>query len=192
MKRRYPAFIGFKVKILASFTLAVLSCTLANSQPQNVTLLVQQSPSEGGATEPVAGSYKYAQDSEVTLSATPKQGYKFVYWLGDVSDPTANSTVVRLDKPKIVIAVFEQIDNSQMNISSPGGGGGGLVPTALSLGMGGGISGGGSKPQVYKVYSSGDKKPPVIPEPATVVLLTVGSVLVFTKRRIRKTGSTKI
>ena len=110
-------------------------------------------------------------------------GFKFVYWLGDVSNPEAVSTVVHLDKPKIVIAVFEQA-NGGISGGGLSGGGGGLTYT------GGGISAGGSinttsaevKTQTVAYSPSGDTTPEV-PEPATGVLLVLGSVFAFAKRR---------
>jgi hypothetical protein len=38
----------------------------------------------------------------------PSPGYQFVYWIGNVTEATSSTTVVCLDTPKIVIAVFER------------------------------------------------------------------------------------
>ncbi|MHC4260319.1 MAG: InlB B-repeat-containing protein [Planctomycetota bacterium] len=71
-------------------------------------LLLQQSPPEGGTITPDVGLHKFDLHTDVTLTAVAEQGYQFVCWLGDVSDPAANRTVVHLDAPKIVIAVYER------------------------------------------------------------------------------------
>jgi len=63
-----------------------------------------------------------------------------------------------------------------------GGGGSGLVATVANYGRTGGISGGagGVKPKLRKpVYSKGTE---VIPEPATGVLLVLGSLFAFARR----------
>ncbi|UCG48369.1 MAG: hypothetical protein JSU94_01075, partial [Phycisphaerales bacterium] len=79
------------------------------------------------------------------MSAHPKPGYQFVHWLGDVSDATATRTVVYLNKPKVVVAVFEQAEYGARDIlpGAGGGGGGGLMPTAVNFYPQGGISAGG-------------------------------------------------
>mgnify|MGYP001601280875 FL=1 len=129
------------------------------------------------------------------LTAVPKPGYKFVHWLGEVSDATASSTVAYLDKPKVIIAVFEQAEHGVSSHGeglTTGGGGapGGLFPTALDFSRPGGFSGGGgsAKPQKY-YYVIKDNKPtpkaPEVPEPATGLLLVMGSLFAF-KRRSRK------
>ncbi len=185
MKIERPALSGFRV--LISFVI-VLSCVTfpAYCKGGTITLLIQQTPKDGGEVTPLAGTYKYDQNSEVTLTAKPKEGYEFAYWLGDVSSQESISTVVHLDKPKIVIAVFQPIQNN-LNISGNAGGGGGgngLVNTPVTIGMSAGLSGGGGgKPQQQKVYVSSGEKPPVVPEPATGVLLAIGGLLTFSKRR---------
>ena len=152
----------------------------------DISLFVQQTPDAGGAVNPVAGVYHYTPNSEISLTATPNPGYQFVYWLGDVSDPKTTTTVVRLDKPKIVIAVFDQTDSA---ISSGGlsGGGGGLAPTAVNLSQGSPISGtSGAQPKTKAVYMSPGSKEPVVPEPATGILLGLGSLLAFVQRRRKR------
>ncbi len=189
MKVNSPAYVGFK-GVLFTCVIAV-SCLVspAYCQGRKITLLVQQTPNEGGAVAPLAGVYRYDPDSEVTLTATPNNGYEFLYWLGDVSDQQSISTVVHLNKPKIVIAVFEPIKGS-LNVPnniSGGGGGGGLINNPVTVGQPASLSGGGGgKPQQTKVYAPAGEKNPVVPEPATGVLLALGSLLTFTKRRKRK------
>ncbi|MHC4207590.1 MAG: InlB B-repeat-containing protein, partial [Planctomycetota bacterium] len=73
-----------------------------------MVLLLEQTPVKGGEITPVAGVHYFKPDSEVILTAVPKAGYKFIHWLGDVSDPTSANTVVYLNEPKVIIAVFEQ------------------------------------------------------------------------------------
>ncbi|MBN2314138.1 MAG: hypothetical protein JXM79_09430, partial [Sedimentisphaerales bacterium] len=84
--------------------------TPTDAQAKDVMLLLKQSPVRGGEISPAPGIYHFEPDSRVALTAVPKPGYRFLQWLGDVGDPSATKTVVHLNKPKIIIAVFEQND----------------------------------------------------------------------------------
>ncbi|MBN2181169.1 MAG: PEP-CTERM sorting domain-containing protein [Sedimentisphaerales bacterium] len=172
-----PTYVGWRSFLTITIVLVSLS-TSAYCQGSDITLFVQQTPDGGGATNPTTGIYHFQPQSEVTLTATPSPGYQFVYWLGDVSNREASSTVVHLDKPKIVIAVFEQSDYNFSGVGAPGGGSG-LTRTAGNLSIQSGINASaGSRPQVYSL--SGDTE---VPEPATGVLLILGGLFVLTKRR---------
>ena len=163
----------------------------AYCQAKDIVLLLEQTPVKGGDITPVAGVHHFKPGTEVMLTAVPKPGYKFIHWLGEVSDATASSTVVYLNKPKVIIAVFEQAehglsaDGDGLPIGGGGGGGGGLFPTALDFSRPGGFGGGGgakAKPQKL-VYSVKGKKPtPEVPEPATGLLLLLGSLFAFKRR----------
>jgi uncharacterized membrane protein YgcG len=168
----------------------------AYSQTQDIVLLIEQTPVKGGEISPAAGVHHFKPDTEVTLTAVPKPGYKFVHWLGEVSDATASSTVVYLNKPKVIIAVFEQAEHGVSSDGeglTAGGGGapGGLFPTALDFSRPGGFSGGGggnAKPQKFLYYIKDTKptqKVPEVPEPATGLLLVMGSLFAL-KRRSHK------
>jgi hypothetical protein len=169
----------------------------AYSQTQDIVLLLEQTPVKGGEINPAAGVHHFKPGTEVILTAVPKPGYKFVQWLGEVSDATASSTVAYLDKPKVIIAVFEQaehgVSSDGENLSAGGGGAaGGLFPTALDLSRPGGFSGGGggkAKPQKL-VYFVKDVKPkakvPEVPEPATGLLLVMGSLFALRRRSSRR------
>jgi len=191
MKPGSPPFIGWRRLISAIAIIVGWSYAPAYCQTPDVALLLQQTPAKGGATTPIAGVYHFELNSEITLTAIPEPGYQFVYWLGDVSDPAATSTVVYLDKPKIIIAVFEQAEYGvlagEVGPSGGGGGGSGLVATVANYGPMGGMSAvtGGKKQKIQKpvvVYPKGIE---VIPEPATGVLLVLGSLFAFARRRTR-------
>jgi len=189
MKSGGISFIDPKCLVLV--VVIVLSAMLApaNCQTKDVLLLLEQTPATAGETTPGTGVYRFKPGSQVLLKAHPKPGYQFVQWLGDVSDATANSTVVYLNKPKVIVAVFEQAAQSAKKIPAGGevGGGGGLMPTAVNFFPQGGISpaagGGGGKPQPV-TYMLDTKKPtPEVPEPATGLLMVVGSLFAFARRR---------
>jgi len=190
MKPGSSPFIGWRRLISAIAIIVGGLFAPAYCQTPDVALLLQQTPAKGGATTPMAGVYHFELNSEITLTAIPEPGYQFVYWLGDVSDPGATSTVVYLDKPKIIIAVFEQAEYGVLagEVGPSGGGGGsGLVATVANYGPTGGMSAGtgGKKQKIQKpvvVYPKGIE---VIPEPATGVLLVLGSLFAFARRRTR-------
>lgn len=149
-------------------------------------LLLQQTPLQGGTTNYNLGIHHFVPNTAVTLVAVPKPGYRFLYWLGDVSDPTAKSTVVFLDAAKIVVAVFDRVEH-QLSFGRGGAQGGsapigGLISTAADYarggyaGGGGGSSGGSSEEQPPDEYF-----PPVIPEPATILLLGLGCLALLRK-----------
>jgi hypothetical protein len=187
MKPGGPPFIGWRGLISA---IAIIVCWLfapAYCQTPDVALLLQQTPSKGGAITPTAGVHHFELNSEITLTAEPKPGYQFLYWLGDVSDPAATKTVVYLDKPKIVIAIFEQTENGTLveevglSLGGGGAGGSGLVNTVANFGYTGGMSSGaGGRAKSPKVVYV--KNIEAIPEPATGVLLLLGSLFAFARR----------
>jgi hypothetical protein len=192
MKPGGSPFFGWRNVIAALALIAGCLFAPAFCQTSEVTLLIQQTPSKGGAITPDAGVYHFKQNSEVILTAAPKSGYQFAYWLGDVSDPSAVSTMVYLDKPKIIIAVFEQstfgVPEVEKGFSGGGGGGGGgsgFVSAPMTFGQAGKISGvaGGVK---QKLYKSTYPKSEVVPEPATGVLLILGGVFAFVRRRPKR------
>jgi len=179
------AALAFAVVMITCGLLAPAYCRA------DIVLLLEQTPVKGGEITPVAGVYHFAPGSEITLTANPKPGYQFVHWLGDVSDPTAASTVVYLNNPKVIIAVFEQteygISADGQGLPAAGGGApGGLFPTAVDLGRPGGFSGGGgARPQPpHFTYIIGNKPAPQVPEPATGVLLLLGGLFALARKRM--------
>ena len=188
MKPGGSPFFGSKSLISAFAIIVGWLFAPAYCQTSDVALLLQQTPNKGGAITPDPGVYHYKQNSEVTLTAAPKPGYQFMYWIGDVSDSSAISTSVYLDKPKIIIAVFEEggygVPAVEKGASGGGGGGGGsgFISPTMTFGQAGSISGvaGGVKP---KIYQSAYPKSEVVPEPATCVLLGFGSLFALVRRR---------
>lgn len=171
--------------VLVTGALGLLSPAYARAK--DVMLLLEQNPVKGGDISPVAGMYHFKPGSRVTLTAIPKPGYRFLHWLGDVSDPSATKTVVHLNKPKIIVAVFEQNDH---HVEKPeglpfgvGGGGGGPFPTPIDLRWPGGFNAGGGSTRLQTqptAYVIRDSEP--VPEPATGALLLLGGLLILRRR----------
>jgi hypothetical protein len=216
-QNRSTLFIGWQGVIL---TLAVVlygllepaycqdtaSQPFAGGQPRTdgTVLLLQQTNPEAGTVTPGVGVHYFDLNTEVTLTAVPKPGYYFVYWIGDVSDPTANSTIVYLDTPKIVVAVFERseyafsLEEKILQNMPGGGGGGGLHASAGDYSRQGGGGGGAKRPGKLHLLQYQPWSPPGpeelpdefpvpahLPEPATALLLGLGSLL-FLKPKTKR------
>jgi len=183
----------------------------ALSLSKGVSLLLQQIPAQAGTITPGVGVHHLKPNSEIALTAIAKPGYQFVCWLGDVSDPKASSTVAYINGPKIIVALFERTDYEDLlpRASASGGGGSGASGEASGgsfsdVGNQTGlmIGGGGGTPKVLLPATPSlpvpidlDKlfvEPPTflapasdepVPEPATGILLALGSLFTFIRKQ---------
>jgi len=195
-------FVAAKAAVLALAFVLCGSGQPAYCQTNRTVLLLQKTPPQGGMITPKAGIHSIDIDTNVILTAIPKPGYQFVYWLGNVSDQTANRTIVYLGAPKIVIAVFERAEYDFLVVEdkpqSSFGGGSGLSASARDYSNQGYWGGGGGytergeprfseKPPksddlpVPKEEEEEDEFPVPVPEPATAVLLVLGSLYAFAR-----------
>ncbi|UCF44045.1 MAG: PEP-CTERM sorting domain-containing protein [Planctomycetota bacterium] len=211
LKQHSSILVGGQQAIILAALVLCVSLQPAYGQINDPALLLQQSPADGGTITPAVGVHKLEFGSEVTLTAVPKPGYQFVYWMGDVSDPAASNTTVYLDGPKIIIAVFERAEFEALVVEAashiaPGGGLFRSISQATQAGFGG--PGGKRRQGIrvpeeppdddddqgedfpvpegedFPVPEGGEDFPvPAIPEPATVLLLGLGSLALLRKRR---------
>ncbi len=200
-------FVGWQGVVFALALIVAAWPSTTDCRAAGVALLLQQSPAQGGTITPGEGIHQFEANSEITLTAVPRPGYRFVYWLGDVSDPRAVSTAVNLDGSKVVIAVFEPFEyglgDEPEYMPAAGGGGGGSSGGAGGNGTGGTIIGGGGGSgglftsaadyggQVFLGIDIAEPQGPstpgpgaitVVPEPVTLLLLGLGG-LIFRRRR---------
>ncbi len=166
-----------------------------NSAIDGMALLVERTPANGGIVSPDAGVHSFMPGQAIKITATPKTGYNFVYWLGSVENPTESSTTITLDSPKIVIAVFERtmfgdLTGEQQYFESSSAGG--LVPSKAENFSGGisisSIRSAGAATPEYAVADSPVIPDPIeppfpgIPEPATTLFLFSGIALVLLRK----------
>jgi hypothetical protein len=204
MKHNKLRFIFFVIGIVF-----VVFSSEAYCQGNGMALLVQVSPPGAGVVTPQPGVHHFASDSQVNLSASPNQGYQFVYWLGDVVEPAKGNTLAVIDSPKIIIAVFERSNfdfSFEEQLTALGPGSEGVFRSAQDLANRGG---GGVIRRRQSVPSTPPKPPdngdeeepdfpvpeepsepefpvPEVPEPATGGLFLIGTLMVIARRRKRK------
>ena len=180
-----------KTIILVAAAMIGLCLSEAARCQDDPMLLLQLSPVQGGTITPGPGIHQFGLNAIVTLTAVPKPGYQFVYWLGDVIDPISNRTTVYLDLPKIVMAVFERAEY-QFLAEEEGAASAPVPDSRMSASAGDyarqGYTGGGSKGYKTRHLSqpeqkddfpvpTGDDFPVPVPEPVTGILLALGGLL---------------
>jgi hypothetical protein len=197
------------LQMFAVCTVLILACVCGSASAKvDYALMLQQTPVDGGSVSPDIGVHNISANGAVTVTATPKPGYQFVYWLGDVAEPTSNSTVISLDAPKIVVAVFQrseyELPFAAAGAQASGGGGGGMVRNNNGAALPFETAPGGQKSSGYS-YAKYKAPGPTIPattppfkpqnwgddpavngktpEPATVLLLGIGSLLVLKRKK---------
>jgi hypothetical protein len=193
---------------------AVVCCTIlllffvapAFCDETNTALMLEMTPSESGYLNIVPGVHSFDRFAQVALTATPKPGYQFVCWLGNVANTTTGSTSVFLDSPKMVIAVFERSKFETPGLENDyvtSGGGGGMVrspgegDTSLEQ------ADGAKRPlkphyppppnNDVPVPENSDNPPvpgddnnnPPVPEPATITLFLTGFIMLVNRRSKR-------
>ena len=191
--------ISIKYILSLIFLVAVVMAFAPACMAGSYVLLVEQTPIEGGIINPGVGVHSFTPGEMVTLTATPRPGYQFVRWMGDVSSADTSSTTVTLDAPKMLVAVFERVEYALLSpteetIEDEGGGGAGGGSGRLTGQSGAPTGGGGISPASSPVYN-GSSSPIVIPpddddddtdgeipvptpEPGTIAMMILGATIV--------------
>jgi hypothetical protein len=196
MKCNNQMFLGWRSVVLAGVMIADGLVKPAYCESHKPVLFLQQTPTEGGTLTPGAGVHHFELGMDITLTAVAKPGYQFVYWLGDVSDPTTSTTIVHLDAPKIVIAIFERseyelLEATEMVQSTPAAG---LIGSSRAFARAGFGGPGRKRPSKFRLPSPPPEPEPFepkdfpvpTPEPTTAALLVMGSLFVLRRRRPRR------
>lgn len=166
---------------------------MAWAQSPHVELVLEQNPPEGGLVTPGSGIHQFTPDSRISVTAVPQPGYRFAYWLGDVSDPSSSTTEITLSDSKAVVAVFEQVmpvmvgeddEERERDWIGAGGGGGfsGASPSAPDFFTTSWSIGGGGARQPQSMAA------PVLiqtPEPTTLLLFGLGGSFLVQQRKKR-------
>ena len=170
----------------------ILALGMACFARSNYAVLVEESPVGAGEIKPGPGVHTFSVNETVTLTTVAKAGWHFIYWLGDVSDPTANCTMLAVDGPKIVIAVFEwdkyELPGDSAAVSS---GPENLIRRVDIIGGSGGGGGGGGKSDDSATSSPSpelpsspppEPSPEPVPEPHTLIIMAAGAYIGCKKR----------
>ncbi len=148
-----------KLRLFVNIVAAALSTqAFCQNEIDEYVLMIQQTPVGAGRITPATGVHNFTINEKITITAMPKPGYLFLYWLGSVDDMTTNRTTVLIDAPKIVIAVFERAEFAlltELETIRTGAGRGGLSNRGDGFGMGRAI-----RPRVPRV----PREPPEIPD----------------------------
>jgi hypothetical protein len=209
--RKYKLFGLRKITFVIIVAAALSTQAFCQDEIDEYVLMIQQTPVGAGRITPATGVHNFTANEKITITAMPKPGYIFLYWLGSVDDMTTNRTTVLVDAPKIVIAVFERAEFAlltELESLRTGMGRGGASNRGDGFSMGR-ASNPGPSPRVFEppeipnfVFDDvpiPDDDPeddlpipeddfPVpddeeyIPEPATIILLGFGAVLARTRK----------
>ena len=98
--------VTFYWTMLLLLALGYLGCT--DDDPEQFTLSVQVNPANSGTVSPASGTFD--DGTQVTLTATPSQGYAFVNWTGAASG-NDNPLLITMTSDKTVTAVFALVDS---------------------------------------------------------------------------------
>jgi len=107
--------------VIFMFTDKIITAVFTQIQ-HNLTVNTQGQGSV--ALNPAGGTYN--EGTQVTLTATPAQGWQFDHWSGDLSGST-NPATITMDADKTVTAVFTQIQHS-LTVNTQGQGSVALNP----------------------------------------------------------------
>lgn len=98
-----------------SFTISADMSITANFKKVNYDLTVSTNPSSGGSVDPFSGSYE--AETQVTVEATPNDGYIFAGWSGDTTSSENPLTLTMIEDTELT-ANFEQDQAKKYQLST--------------------------------------------------------------------------
>ena len=112
-------FLSQRIFLLS--LILILGCSAENKiseeEPSSVLYTLVVSASEGGSISTSGGTYK--KGTEVTISATPNEGYHFIGWEGTMS--TDQTLTITIDSNQTYLALFEVIEYQNSEFIPLGG-----------------------------------------------------------------------
>ena len=109
MKARHVTFLCVLLLTIGCQNPFGSSDEQTDNEPEQYTLTMEVNQVDWGIVSPDVGSHRYGENLTVTITATPAQDYRFVYWTGDVAEFNRTSTTVVVTGNMTVMAVFEKI-----------------------------------------------------------------------------------
>ncbi len=102
-------------RIIFALLLIFTSCSKSSDgdkdiEPIEYTLTISITPDDSGSVNPTSASYD--SGVELSIEASPLNGYFFKEWTGSVQS-TVNPVSVTMNSNKNIIAVFEKLDTDQ-------------------------------------------------------------------------------
>jgi len=100
------------------------SLSVTMNKPQSIKAVFRKdkykikvniNPSKGGKVKKTPNKSTYGYGEVVTLTPTPKDGYIFTGWSGDVND-TSNPLTITMDSAKSLVANFSEDTTSQFSL----------------------------------------------------------------------------
>jgi len=121
-KKLTGIIVGCTIAIIVAIVLLIFKPWEGTPSVETYALTTNVSPSEAGSISPSGG--KYDSGVQVTLTASPANGYTFDHWSGSASGTTSTITIT-MDSDKSLTANFEattQTYTLTTNISPSGAG----------------------------------------------------------------------
>ena len=112
-------FLSLRLFLLS--LIFILGCSAENKiseeEPSTVLYTLMVSASEGGSVSTSGGTYE--KGTEVTITATPNEGYHFIGWEGTIS--TDQNLTITIDSNQTYLALFEVIEYENSEVIPLGG-----------------------------------------------------------------------
>ena len=112
-------FLSLRLFLLS--LIFILGCSAENKiseeEPSTVLYTLIVSASEGGSVSTSGGTYE--KGTEVTITATPNEGYHFIGWEGTIS--TDQNLTITIDSNQTYLALFEIIEYENSEVIPLGG-----------------------------------------------------------------------
>lgn len=93
--------------IIAGCTIVIVVIAVTVAPTPTYTLSVSVNPLQAGSVSPASG--EYVSGAQITLTATPANGYMFDYWAGDASG-SSHTVTITMDSDKTVTAYFKVVE----------------------------------------------------------------------------------